>query len=153
MFVGSLAVIPLDGGATAVISGIAFWLAGVRKVVDMHRLMKENTGAATALEKRVEHLSHALQEQANAPGKVTMARYSALARTELQLDLIKVCVEGVLPQKKEKFRRCSRLRRFRREPQVAVELAAHGQALSDLAADLGIVIGADVAAVVHSGVQ
>jgi hypothetical protein len=152
MFAGSLAVIPLDGGATAVMASIAFVLAGGQKVVDMHRLMKENTVAATALEKCVEHLSHALQEQANAPGKVTMARYSVQARMESQLDLIKVCVDGVLSQK-EKVRVRDRLRRFRRGPQVAAELAEHGQALSDLAFDLGIVIGADVAAVVHSGVQ
>jgi hypothetical protein len=148
-FAGGLAAFPLDSSASAVMSGIALVLAGVQRVVVMLRLMTDNTDAAAALANRVEHLSRALREQAKAPGKATVAWYSALARLASRLDLIKDLLDGVLLEGKKG----RRFIRFRRGPKVVAELSAHSLALSELAVGNTLVIGADVAAVVHSGVQ
>jgi WD40 repeat protein len=150
--VGGLLTCPLDGGASIVMSGIVLVLAGVQKVAVMLRLMKESNVAALALADRVEHLSGALRDQAKAPDRVTPTWYNALARMASQLDMIEEYVGGVLSQEK-RARLRDQLQRFWRATDVAAQLAAHRQALSDLAVDLNFVIGADGLAVIHGGVQ
>jgi hypothetical protein len=109
-FAGSLVAFPLDSGDSTVMSGLTLVLANVQRVVVMLRLMTGNTVAAAALVNRVEHLSRALLVQAKAPGKVTVAWYSALARMASRLDLIEDLVDGVLSQE-EKGHSFSRFRR------------------------------------------